>query len=57
MLRQKMFLQWEKKIIEGFKNKRFPIYHDNEDSRFEDNDENDIIDNNGLINYEKSLID
>ena len=52
-----MFLQWEKKIIEGFKNKRFPIYHDSEDSRFEDNDENDIIDNNGLINYEKILID
>ena len=31
----------------------FPIYHDNEESRFEDNDENDIRDNNGLIDYEK----
>ena len=42
-----------KKIIKGFKNTIFLIYHDDEDSRFENNDENDIRDNNGLIDYEK----
>ena len=31
----------------------FSIYHDDEDSRFEDPDENNIRDNNGIINYEK----
>ena len=49
----KNFYKERKKIIEGFKNKIFPIYHDNEDNRFEENDENDIRDNNGLIDYEK----
>ena len=48
---QRIFTR-EEKIIEGFKNKIFLIYHDDEDSRFEDN-ENDIKDNNGLIDYEK----
>ena len=48
---QRIFTRGEK-IIEGFKNKIFLIYHDDEDSRFEDN-ENDIKDNNGLIDYEK----
>ena len=42
-----------KKIIEGFKNKIFSIYHDDERSRLEDDDENDIKDNNGLIDYKK----
>ena len=41
------------KIIEGFKNKIFSIYHDDEHSRLEDDDENDIKDNNGLIDYKK----
>ena len=41
------------KIIKGFKNKIFPIHHDDEDSRFKDNDENDIRDNVGPIGYEK----
>ena len=47
----KNFYKGRKKIIEGLKNKIFPIYHDDEDSRFEDNGENDIRDNNGLIDY------
>ena len=34
--------------MKGLKNGIFPIYYDNED-----NDENDIRDNNGLIDYEK----
>ena len=42
------------KIIEGFQNGIFLFHHDNEDSRFQDNDENDIRDNNGLIDYEKA---
>ena len=46
-------MQGEKNIIEGFKNKIFRIHHDDEDSRFENNDENDIRDNNGLIDYIK----
>ena len=46
-------MQREKNIIEGFKNKIFRIHHDDEDSRFENNDENDIRDNNGLIDYIK----
>ena len=49
----KNFYKGREKIIEGFKNKIFPIYHDDEYSRFEDNDENDIRNNNGLINYKK----
>ena len=49
----KNFCKGRKKIIERFKNKIFPIYHDDEDSRFEDNDENDIRDNNGLNDYKK----
>ena len=39
--------------MKGLKNRIFPIYHDAEDSRFEDNNENEIRDNNGLIDYEK----
>ena len=38
----KSFYKEKEKIIEGFKNKIFPIYHDNEDSRFENSDEDDI---------------
>ena len=49
---QKNFYKGREKIIEGFKNGILPIYHD-DDRRFEDNDENDIRDNNGLIDYEK----
>ena len=49
----KNFYKGRKNIVEGFKNKIFLIYHDDEDSRFEDNDENDIRDNNALIDYEK----
>ena len=36
-----------------FKNEIFLIHCDDEDRRFNDNDENDIRDNNGLIDYEK----
>ena len=39
-------------IIKGFKNRIFPIHHHDEDSRFEDEDEEDIRDRNGLIDYE-----
>ena len=52
LLDNKNFYKGRKKIIEGFKNKIFPIYHDNE-GRFENNDEYDIRDINGLINYKK----
>ena len=38
----KSFSKEKEKIIEGFKNKIFPIYHDDEDSRFENSDEDDI---------------
>ena len=34
----KNFHKERKNIIEGFKNKIFPIWYDNEDSRFKDND-------------------
>ena len=50
---KKKIYKGREKFIEGFKNKIFPIYHDHEDSRFEDNDENDIRDNNGLIDYKR----
>ena len=46
------FYKRREKIIEEFKNKIFPIYHDDEYSRFKDDEENDIIDRNGLINYD-----
>ena len=49
---QRVFIR-DEKITDGFKNKIFPIYHDNKDSRFEGNDANDTRDNNGLIDYEK----
>ena len=52
LLDNKNFYKGRKKIIEGFKNKIFPIYHDNQ-GRFENNDEYDIRDINGLINYKK----
>ena len=48
----KHFYKGREKIIERFKNKIFPIHYDDEDSRFEDNDESDIRDNNGLIDHE-----
>ena len=38
-------------IINAFKNKIFPLYH--EENMFEDKDEDDIKDENGLINYKK----
>ena len=44
----RIFTRGEKKLLKGLK-----IYHDDEDSRFENNDENDIRDNNDLIDYEK----
>ena len=47
------FYKGREKIIEGFKNRIFSFHHDDEDSIFEDNDENDIRDNNGLIDYKK----
>ena len=37
-------------IINAFKNKIFQLYH--KENMFEDKDENDIGDENGLINYE-----
>ena len=43
-------------IIKEFKNRTFPIHHDDEDGRFEDKDEQDIRDRNGLIDFE-TLID
>ena len=39
-------------IIKGFKNRTFPIHHDDEDSIFEDEDEQDIRGRNGLIDFE-----
>ena len=39
-------------IINAFKNKIFPLYH--EENMLEDKDEDDFRDENGLINY-KSL--
>ena len=36
-------------IINAFKNKIFQLYH--KENMFEDKDENDIRDENGLINY------
>ena len=50
---QNIFTRGEKKLLKGFKNKIFLIYYDDEDSRFENGEENDIRDNNGLIDYEK----
>ena len=38
-------------IINAFKNKIFPLYH--EENMFDDKDEDDIKDENGLINYKK----
>ena len=49
----KIFTRGEKKLLKGLKNWIFLFHHDDEDSRSEDNDENDIRDNNGLIDYEK----
>ena len=37
-------------IINAFKNKIFQLYH--KENMFEDKDENDIGDENGLISYE-----
>ena len=43
-------------IINAFENKIFPLYHDHhEENRFEDEDEDDIRDGNGLINYKNAL--
>ena len=42
-----------KKLLKGLKIKIFLIYYDDEYSRFESSDENNIRDNNGLINCEK----
>ena len=50
---QRIFKRGEKKIIEEFKNKIFPIHYDDKNSRFKDNDENDLRDNIVLIDYEK----
>ena len=52
----KNFCKGRKNIIEGFKNKISPIYHDDEDSRFENIDEDDIRNNNGLIDCKKVKI-
>ena len=49
----KTFYKGREKIIEGFKNGIFSFYNDDEDSRFEGNDENNIRDNNDLIDYKK----
>ena len=48
-----IFYKGREKIIEEFKNEIFLIHYDDQDSRFKDNDEYDIRDNNGLIDYEK----
>ena len=48
-------LRGEKKIIEGFKEKIFPIYCDEtleEEARYEE-EEKSITNENGLINYKK----
>ena len=48
-------LRGEKKIIEGFKEKIFPIYCDEtleEEARYEEEEKN-ITNENGLINYKK----
>ena len=49
----KNFYKGKEKIIQVFKNEIFLIHCDDEDRRFKDNDENDIRDNNGLIDFEK----
>ena len=51
----KTFYKGREKIIEEFKNRIFPIYRDDEYSRFKDNDVNDIRDRKGLIDYEKLI--
>ena len=48
-----IFYKGRAKIIEEFKNEIFLVHYDDQDSRFKDNDEYDIRDNNGLIDYEK----
>ena len=64
ILRQKIdnvnnFYKGREKTIEGFKDGIFPFHCDDEDSRFKDNDESNIRDRNGLIDYQKlnKLID
>ena len=49
----KIFYQGREKIIDGFKDKISPIYHDDKYGRFKDDDEIDIRDRNGLIVNEK----
>ena len=47
----KRFYDGREMIINAFKNKIFPLYH--EENMFDDKDEDDIKDENGLINYKK----
>ena len=52
----KRFYDGTEMIINAFENKMFPLYHDHhEENRFEDEDEDDIRDGNGLINYKNAL--
>ena len=52
---QKSFTRAEKKVIERFKNKIFPLnYDEEEEQEFRDKEkENNLIDENGLIDCEK----
>ena len=47
----KRFYDGREMIINALKNKIFPLFH--EENMFEDKDEDDIRDENGLINYKK----
>ena len=47
----KIFYDGRERTINVFKNKIFPLYH--EENMFGNKDENDISDENGLINYKK----
>ena len=47
----KRFYDGQEVIINAFKNKIFPLYH--KESMFEDKDEDDVRDENGLINYKQ----
>ena len=53
---QKFFTSRDKKLLKGLKIKYFQFFYDDEDSRFEDNDENDIRDDKVLL-IAKGLID
>ena len=51
----KKFYKGREKIIEGFKNEIFPLNYDAEEkqTRYEEEEENSIRNENGLIDYER----